>query len=96
MNIKDVKPGTVESVSGVAKEKSETREVLNRYGKRTSVADVTLEDDSGEIKLSLWGDDIDKVKAGDHVEIKNGWASIFRDKTQISVGKNGQLIVKPK
>lgn len=40
-------------VEGKIVEISERREVQTRYGKRT-VADTVLEDETGEIGLSLW------------------------------------------
>ncbi|MCD6549458.1 DNA-binding protein [Candidatus Micrarchaeota archaeon] len=94
MDIKDLKPGTVTVVRGVVISKGETREVLNRFGKRMKVANVTLKDESGEITLSLWGDDIDKVKVGDKITIKDGWVSTFRNNLQLSLGRNGKLIVE--
>ena len=94
MDIKDLKPGVVDSVRGTIVEKEGTREVLNRFGKRMRVANLTLKDSTGEVKLTLWGNDIDKVKVGDKIEIKNGWVSTFRDTLQLSLGRNGQLIVE--
>ncbi|MCD6279398.1 DNA-binding protein [Candidatus Micrarchaeota archaeon] len=90
MKIKDVKPGNFDFISGKVIEKGETREVNGRFGTLT-VADFKVKDASGEIKLSLWGDNIDKVKKGDMIEIKNGWASVFRDELQISLGRNGEM-----
>ncbi|MCD6227009.1 DNA-binding protein [Candidatus Micrarchaeota archaeon] len=94
MKISELKQGTVESVRGEIVEKGEPREVTSKYGKRMIVASLKLKDDTGEIKLSLWGDDIEKVKVGDKIEIKNGWVSTFRDELQLSLGRNGEMIVE--
>ena len=73
MKITEVKAGTGSiSVSGEITAKDEPRDVLTKFGKRMSVCSATLKDDSGEIVLSLWNDDIAKVNVGDQVAIENG------------------------
>lgn len=73
-------------------DKGEKREVNTKYGKR-SVADVTLEDETGQISLSLWEEKIDEVKIGDTVKLEGGYVTEFRDKTQLNLPKNGKLEV---
>ncbi len=92
--ISELKPGVgnvvVEaSVTAI----SEPREVVTRFGKKTRVADATIKDDSGEITLTLWGDDVDKVGIGDKVKIENGWVSEFKGTSQLSAGKYGKMTV---
>ena len=97
MNISELKAGAGNStIDAECTVKEEAREVLTRYGKKTKVANATLKDASGEITLSLWGDDIDKVNVGDKVKIENGWVSEFKGNLQISAGKYGKLIVNGK
>ena len=97
MKISELKAGTGNiTVETECVSKEEPREVLTRYGKKTSVANATIKDDSGEITLSLWGDDIGKVNSGDKVKIENGWVSEFKGNLQISAGKYGKLIVNGK
>jgi replication factor A1 len=52
-----------------------------------------LKDDSGEIKLSLWDDQIDQVKQGSKVRITNGYTNSFRGELRLNVGKFGKLEV---
>lgn len=59
------------------------------------VCNYTCEDDTGSVTVSLWNDDIDKVKEGDTIKISNGWASIYNDVLQLSPGKFGKLEVVP-
>ena len=66
---------------------------FNKYGKDITVANATVSDDSGEIVLSLWNDDIAKVKVGDKVQIANGYVSEFQGKLQLGAGKFGKLEV---
>jgi len=95
VKISELKPGTgnanveVEVVSV-----DEAREVMTKLGRRTRVANATIKDDSGEMTLTLWGDDIDRIKEGDKLSIENGWVSEFKGTVQISAGKYGKINVK--
>jgi len=73
-------------------EVSEARE-FEKYGRTLKVATAKIKDDSGEIKLSLWNADIDKVKVGDIVKITNGYVSEFQGEKQLTTGKFGKLEV---
>lgn len=81
-------------VEGTIKDISEPRTVTTRYGE-SQVCDAYLEDDSGDrIKLSLWGDDIKKVKNEDKVSIKGGYTNTFRNELQLNIPrKSGELKV---
>ncbi len=70
---------------------SEKREVMTKYGRR-SVADATLEDDTGQITLSLWGEQIKAISIGDTVSITGAFVTEFRDKLQISIPRSGRLV----
>lgn len=69
---------------------SEPREVNTRYGKK-QVADATLEDDSGQISLTLWEDQINSITIGDKVSTSGGYVTEFRDKLQLNIPKSGKL-----
>lgn len=93
MKISEIKRG-VNNIAITAKvvDKGEKREVNTKYGKK-SVAEVTLEDDSGQIALSLWEDKIDSVRVGDTVSLEGGYVTEFRDKVQLNLPRNGKLDV---
>ncbi|MEM0150035.1 MAG: OB-fold nucleic acid binding domain-containing protein [Candidatus Micrarchaeaceae archaeon] len=97
MKISELKVGT-SSVTIQAKvvNKDEPREVVTKYGKRLSVANITLQDDTGSIAMSLWGNDIDAVNIGDMIEVSNGYVSEFRGTPQLSTGKFGKIKVVEK
>ncbi|HLC32079.1 MAG TPA: SOSS complex subunit B family protein [Candidatus Nanoarchaeia archaeon] len=80
------------NVSVVVKSKGDVR-TFNKYGKDLSVCNFVVSDESGEIKLSLWNADIDKVKVGDMIQIENGYVSAFNGEKQLTTGKFGKLIV---
>ncbi len=83
------------SVEGKIIDISETREVNTRYGKR-SVADAMLEDDSGQIKLTLWENQITSVRVGDKITVSGAYITEFRDVLQLSIPRSGKLEVEGK
>jgi len=93
MKISDIKPG-MSNITIQAKviDISEARDVQTKYGPR-SVADATLEDETGTISLSLWEDNITSVSVGDTVSINGGYTTQFRDKLQLNIPRNGKLEV---
>jgi replication factor A1 len=75
-------------------EKSETREVRSRYSNETyRVADSTIKDDTGTVKLTLWNEQIDQVNVDDTVRIENGYIKSFRGEIQLNVGRYGTLTI---
>ena len=80
------------NLTATVTEKQEPRDVNTRYG-RTRVADATIEDDSGNIKLVLWGDEIDGINVGDKIQVENGFIKEWNGEMQLSVGKYGKLSV---
>ncbi len=66
---------------------------FEKYGKTLRVANAVAKDDTGEIKMSLWNDDIDKIKAGQKIKITNGYVSEFKGEKQLSMGKFGSFEV---
>ena len=79
-------------VQGKITDLGEIRE-FNKNSGNLRVCDAELKDDSGEIKLTLWNDEIDKVKVGDKVKITNGYCGEYQGEKQLSAGKFGKLEV---
>lgn len=73
-------------------DKSERRLVMTKYGRR-EVARVLLEDETGQINLTLWGRDIDLVEVGDKVKITGAFVTEFRDELQLNVPRSGRIEV---
>jgi len=75
-------------------QKSETREVRSRDRNETyRVADATIKDDTGTVKLTLWNEQIDQVNVDDTVKIENGYIRSFRGEIQLNVGRYGKLTI---
>ncbi|MEA3378308.1 MAG: OB-fold nucleic acid binding domain-containing protein [Nanoarchaeota archaeon] len=66
---------------------------FEKFGKPGRVCTAIAKDDTGQIKLTLWNDEIDKVKMGDKVKITNGYVSEFQGDMQLSAGRFGKLEV---
>jgi ssDNA-binding replication factor A large subunit len=69
---------------------SEPREVQTRYGKK-NVADATLEDDSGQISLTLWEEKINSISVGDTIRVAGAYVTSFKDKLQLNIPRNGTI-----
>lgn len=92
MKIKDVlsqQNATLERVEVV--EKADVR-TFQKYGKEGRVCNATIKDDSGEITLTLWNDDIEKVAEGDKISIIDGWVSEWQGNKQVSLGRSGKIV----
>ncbi len=75
-------------------DKGTPRQVQSRMsGESFNVCDVTVQDDSGSIKLTLWNEQIDQVKVGDNIKIENGYVTSFKGEIQLNVGKYGKLSI---
>ena len=91
MAIKDlqVRQGDVDIMVDII-DVGETRE-FEKFGRTGRVATAVAKDETGDIKLTLWNEDIDKVKAGDKVHIINGYVSEWQGEKQLTTGRFGRL-----
>jgi len=80
------------NVQGTIKNISDTR-AFNKYGRDLKVANALLEDESGAIKITLWNDDITRIKNEDKIKISNGFVGEFQGEKQLSAGKFGKIEV---
>ncbi|MGC9345844.1 MAG: hypothetical protein ACP5ER_03515 [Candidatus Bathyarchaeales archaeon] len=96
----DVKVGeltpTSRAVNVIAKvvSKSEVRSIAaGRDGAPHRVCDALVGDETGCVYLTLWDDNIEKVKEGDTISVKNGYVNLFRGNMRLNVGRYGTLEV---
>ncbi len=91
MNIADLeaRQGNVEVIGEIV-EISEPK-TFQKFGKSGRVATAKLQDETGEIKLSLWNEQIDQFKVGDKVRIENGYVNEWQGEKQLTTGKFGKL-----
>ena len=84
-----INQGRVE-VEGIIVKKGSLRRVENEKFKGI-VQEAVLKDDSGEIKITLWNEDCEKINEGDKVKIINGFVKEFQGEKQLSAGKFGRI-----
>lgn len=92
MEISELKAGMRNvSITGKIDSVGEPRTVNLKAGGINTVADAIISDESGSIKLSLWGEEINNVQPGDRVSLENGYINTFRGENSLNVGKFGKL-----
>jgi replication factor A1 len=73
-------------------QKGEARETVSRQdGTTHRVLDALVGDESGAIYMTLWDDNIDKVKEGETVSVKNGYVRPFKGSMRLNIGRYGIL-----
>lgn len=83
--------GKVDLVAEVV-EKEEPRS-FEKFGKSGKVCNAKLKDETGEVKLTLWNEEVDMVNVGDKVQITNGYVNEWQGELQLSAGKFGKMEV---
>ena len=78
------------NVQGKIEGKGEVKTMDTKYGKR-KVCNLYLTDDSGRIKVAIWGEDAEKVKDGDCISIEGGYTTTFRNEIQLNNPRNGKI-----
>lgn len=92
--IQDLRHGMKKvSVEAEVLEASKPLLVHTQYGNSVLLTNVWLEDETGRIRLCLWGEWAHSVVAGDTIQIKNASVSTFKRERQLRLGKNGTLNV---
>jgi replication factor A1 len=93
MKLSELKPrmGKVE-VEVTIEDIGQVRE-FDKFGRKGRVCNATIKDDSGTMKLTLWNEEIDKVKKGDKIKITNGYVNEFQGEMQLTAGRFGKLEV---
>jgi replication factor A1 len=94
MNIGELKAGMSNvNIKAKISELREPREVMTKFGTATSLTEVMLEDDSGTVKLTLWGKQADGLEKDQKVEVLGGFTKEFREEVQLGLGRGGSIKV---
>lgn len=93
MEVKDLQPkqGNVDITVQIV-DKGEVRE-FQKFGKTGKVCTAVVKDTTGEIKLSLWNEQVDSVNVGDTIKIVNGYVNEYQGEKQLTTGRLGKLEV---
>ena len=80
------------NVTATIVSRSEVRNIATgRDGQAHRVSDALVGDETGCIYLTLWDDNIEKVKDGDTIIVKNGYVNLFRGNMRLNIGRYGTL-----
>ena len=93
MKVKDLKArAEVDEITLEIVSKAEPREFTNDRGSG-KVCSAAGKDDTGEVGITLWNEQIDQVQEGNTIKIEGGWCSEYQDNIQVSTGRKGTLTV---
>ena len=71
-------------------EAKEPKVIQTRKGSRV-ISEAIVGDETGRIKLTLWGRQAGILHDGDAVEIRGAWTTSYRGEVQLNVGSRGQI-----
>ena len=70
----------------------EPKVITTRSGQRT-ISEALVGDETGRVKLTLWGRAAGSVREGDAVEIRGAWTTAFQGRVQLNIGGAGNIKV---
>lgn len=92
VNVRDLRPGMSRvNVEVTVLKAFQPRTIMTRDGRRVTLAEFEVSDNTESIILTLWGDDINLVKQGDIIRIKNGYVTSFRGEPRLNIGRYGKI-----
>ena len=91
LRIMDLKPGMDRvSVKVRVLEAHSPKTVQTRRGPRT-LSEAIIGDESGRVKVTLWGQKAGQLVEGKAVIIENAFVTSYRGESQLNVGKFGKI-----
>jgi len=89
--ISELKPN-MESVSVKVRvlESGEQKVINTRSGQRT-ISEAIVGDESGRVKLTLWGQLAGQLKQGQVVKIVNAWTTVYKGEVQLNAGSKSKI-----
>jgi len=72
----------------------EPRVVQTRRGPRT-LSEAIVGDDTGRVKLTLWGQQAGSVEEGQAIKVEGAWTTAYRGQVQLNVGARGNISEVP-
>ena len=79
------------NVVGKVERKGIPKLVDTKYGASKTVCGAFLKDETGEVRLTLWDIDVERIQNGNTIEIKNGYATTYHDEKYLSSGFFGSI-----
>lgn len=78
------------TVVGRVLEAGEPKVISTKKGPRT-ISEAVLGDESGRVKVTLWGEKAGSLEEGKAVRIENAWTTSFKGKVQLNVGSKSKV-----
>lgn len=79
------------SVKGRVISVEDPKVIQTRRGPRR-ISEAVIGDESGRVKVTLWGRHAGSLEEGDAVEIKGAWTTSYRGEVQLNVGYKGEIM----
>ncbi|WP_243684304.1 OB-fold nucleic acid binding domain-containing protein [Methanosarcina barkeri] len=96
-DIADIIPGESYSVQGKVSEIGELREFEREDGTENVVANLQLKDETGSIRLTLWGEQayvIEDLDIDSEIQIINAYAKYgLNEEIELSIGNRSRVIM---
>ena len=94
MNISELKAG-MNNITLTAKISSvaDPRQIQTKFGSMTTMTEVHLQDDSGSVRLPLWGQQSDGVEEGQAIEVSGAFTKEFKGQIELGLGRGGKIRV---
>ncbi|MFB6204752.1 MAG: hypothetical protein ABEJ75_03830 [Candidatus Nanohaloarchaea archaeon] len=77
-------------IDGKIKELPTPRAVSTQYGQK-KITTAVFEDDTGEIDLTLWEEEIEEVEEDAEVHIEGAYVREWADDIQLNIGREGTI-----
>ncbi len=77
-------------ITGTIKRLPTPRAVSTQYGQKR-ITTVVFEDETGEIDLTLWEEEIDAIEEGADVKIEGAYVREWADDIQLNIGRDGAI-----
>ncbi len=71
-------------------EAREPKVIQTRKGNRV-ISEAIVGDETGRIKLTLWGKQAGVLHDGEAIEIKGAWTTSYRGEVQLNIGSRGEI-----
>jgi len=69
----------------------EEPKIINTRKGAKRISEAIVGDETGRIKLTLWGKHAGTLREGDAVEIRGAWTTSYRGDVQLNVGFRGDI-----
>jgi replication factor A1 len=68
--------------------------IHTQYGNNVLLTNAVISDETGQIRLCLWGEQLTAAAVGDIVQIRNASVRSFKGERQLSLGRTGTITIQ--